>query len=247
MSEVAELVAVDRGSPVPLYFQVAQALQHHIETGAIPAGSLLGNEIRIADELGISRPTVRKAIEYLVRRGLLVRKRGVGTQVVRAQVRRPLELTSLNDDLASAGRRPATRVLALEVVPAGDDVAAELGTLAGADVVHLRRLRLADDEPIAVLSNYLPVGLVQLDAEVLEHRGLYEVLRSAGVHIHVADQSIGAKSASETEAALLDEPPGAALLTMTRTAYDDSGQAVEFGNHVYRASRYSFSLTLLEH
>ncbi len=97
MVAMADLVTVDRTSPVPLYFQVAQALQHHIEEGHIASGSLLGNEIGLADDLGVSRPTMRKAIEYLVQRGLLVRKRGVGTQVVRAQVRRPLQLTETGD------------------------------------------------------------------------------------------------------------------------------------------------------
>lgn len=247
MVAMADLVTVDRTSPVPLYFQVAQALQHHIEQGHIASGSLLGNEIGLADDLGVSRPTMRKAIEYLVQRGLLVRKRGVGTQVVRAQVRRPLELTSLHDDLAATGRRPSTQVLELETVNADSEVAAKLSLAEGAQVVYLRRLRLADDEPIALLTNYLPTGLGDLQAQDLEQRGLYELLRASGVHIHLAEQSIGAKTATAAEARLLGETRSAALLTMTRTAFDDSGRAVEYGSHVYRASRYAFSLTLVEH
>lgn len=246
MPDVADFVSVDRKSPVPLYFQVAQGLQRHIETGKIPPGTLLGNEIRIADDLGVSRPTMRRAIEYLVQRGLLVRKRGVGTQVVRAQVHRPLELTSLHDDLATAGRRPRTRVLALGTIDADDEVAAGLGVAPGDPVVHLRRLRFADAEPIALMTNYLPVDLGGFDQVDLEKRGLYELLRSAGVHIHIADQSIGARSATSAEARLLGETRNAALLTMTRTAYDDRGRAVEYGRHVYRSSLYAFSLTLVE-
>ena len=97
-------IRVDRSSPVPLYFQVAQHLEHMIESGDLPMGTRLENETDLADQLGLSRPTMRRAIEYLVGRGLLVRKRGIGTQVVQAKVAREVELTSLYDDLAKAGR-----------------------------------------------------------------------------------------------------------------------------------------------
>jgi DNA-binding GntR family transcriptional regulator len=239
-------IAVDRTSPVPLYFQLAQELQRLIASGEIEAGTRLDNEIVLADQLGVSRPTMRRAIQYLVERGLLVRKRGVGTQVVRTSVQRPLELSSLYDDLVLAGRRPRTTVLAVDTGPAEDEVATALGIDPGSPVVHLQRLRLADDEPIALMANYLPADLLDLTTADLESRGLYELLRMAGVHIRIANQSIGARNATTAEARLLGETRGAALLTMTRTAYDDVGRAVEYGTHVYRGSRYAFSLTLVE-
>lgn len=247
MSAVASVVSVDRSSPVPLYFQLAQSLQGNIENGNIPAGSLLGNEIRLADELGVSRPTIRRAIEYLVTQGLLVRRRGVGTQVVRAQVRRPLELTSLYEDLTSAGKAPHTEVLSLDIVPADQSVAAALRVPVDTDVVSLHRLRYAESEPIAIMTNYLPVGLAEITEPALERSGTDEQLRAAGVHIHVAEQTIGARNATAEESRRLNEKRGAALLTMTRLAFDLTGQPVEFGQHVYRASRYAFSLTLVEH
>lgn len=247
MAGVATLVSLDRASPVPLYYQLAQELQRLVADGQLPAGSRLDNEIQLADELGVSRPTMRAALAYLVERGLLVRKRGVGTQVVgRDGVQRPLELTSLYDDLAGAGRSPTTEVLALGTEPADDAVAAALALDPGAEVVRLRRLRRADGEPIALMTNVLPAGLVVLDRAELETVGLYALLRRAGVHIRVATQSVGARTATAAEARLLDEQRGAALLTATRTAYDDRGAAVELGSHVYRASRYAFALTLVE-
>src|SRR3954451_4511560 len=103
--------ALDRSSPVPLYYQLAQQLEGAIEHGRLAPGSLLGNEIELAGRLGLSRPTVRQAIQSLVDKGLLVRRRGVGTQVVHSQVKRPLELSSLFDDLQAAGQSPATQVL----------------------------------------------------------------------------------------------------------------------------------------
>jgi DNA-binding GntR family transcriptional regulator len=246
VSDVGSLIFLDRGSPVPLYYQVAQELQRLVEIGKIPAGTRLENEIQLADQLGVSRPTMRRAIGYLVERGLLVRRRGVGTQVVRSRVQRPIDLTSLYDDLAAAGRNPGTDVLELATVPADNSVADALEVPEDTPVEHLLRLRSADGEPIALMSNYLPVGLVKLDRAELEHQGLYELIRRAGIHMRVAEQSVGARLATTEEAKLLGEKRGAPLLTMTRTAYDDFGRPVEYGSHVYRASRYNFSLTLVE-
>lgn len=246
VTNVSALLTVDRNSPVPLYFQVAEGLQRLIRTDALPVGSRLTNEIEMADSLGVSRPTMRRAIQYLVDRGQLVRKRGVGTQVVRTKVNRSLELTSLHDDLRLAGRMPTTRVLLAGLVQADETVADSLGVPLRTEVLQLRRLRLADDEPIALLTNYLPPGLIDVSPEQLETEGLYDVIRATGTHIRVADQTIGAAMATTAEAKLLGERKGAALLTMRRIAYDDVGRAVEFGTHLYRSSRYNFSLTLVE-
>jgi DNA-binding GntR family transcriptional regulator len=239
-------LSVDRTSPVPLYFQLAEQLEAAIIAGELAPGSRLENEVQLADRCGLSRPTVRQAIQHLVDKGLLVRKRGVGTQVVQAQVRRPIKLTSLYDDLAAARRSPRTKVLELVTVPAGDEVAKGLGVPPATPVIRLRRLRYSDAEPLALLTNHLPIDVVELSAERLERDGLYEILRAAGVNLRIANQTIGARAATTAEAALLDERRGVPLLTMIRTAFDDKGRAVEYGTHVYRASRYAFTLTLVE-
>ncbi|MFI9168402.1 GntR family transcriptional regulator [Streptomyces lincolnensis] len=236
---------VDRSSPVPLYFQLSQQLEAAIEHGALTPGSLLGNEIELAARLGLSRPTVRQAIQSLVDKGLLVRRRGVGTQVVHSQVKRPLELSSLYDDLEAAGQRPATNVLVNTVVPAPAEIAAALGVAEDSDVHRVERLRLAHGEPMAHLCNYLPPGLLDLDTEQLRSTGLYRMMRAAGITLHSARQSIGARAATAAEAERLAEQEGAPLLTMQRTTYDDTGRAVEYGTHTYRPTRYSFEFQLL--
>ncbi|MDH2389174.1 MULTISPECIES: GntR family transcriptional regulator [Streptomyces] len=238
-------LSVDRTSPVPLYFQLAQQLEAAIERGSLTPGSLLGNEIELASRLGLSRPTVRQAIQSLVDKGLLVRRRGVGTQVVHSQVKRPLELSSLYDDLEAAGQRPATVVLRNALEPAGAEAAAALGIPEGSDVQLIERLRYAHGEPMALLRNQLPAGLVDCDSERLEATGLYRMMRAAGITLHSARQSVGARAATAAEAELLTEEPGAPVLTMGRTAFDDTGRAVEFGTHIYRASRYAFEFQLL--
>jgi DNA-binding GntR family transcriptional regulator len=174
-------LSVDRTSPVPLYFQLSQQLEAAIEHGALTPGSLLGNEIELAARLGLSRPTVRQAIQSLVDKGLLVRRRGVGTQVVHSQVKRPLELSSLYDDLESAGQRPATQVVVNTVEPASTEVAAALGVTEGSEVHRVERLRLAHGEPMAYLCNFLPPELLELDNERMEATGLYRMMRGAGI------------------------------------------------------------------
>ncbi|WP_437051404.1 GntR family transcriptional regulator [Streptomyces sp. enrichment culture] len=238
-------LSVDRGSPVPLYFQLSQQLESAIERGVLTPGTLLGNEIELAARLGLSRPTVRQAIQSLVDKGLLVRRRGVGTQVVHSQVKRPLELSSLYDDLESAGQRPATRVLVNTVVAATADVAAALAVTEDSEVHRIERLRLAHGEPMAYLCNYLPPGLLDLDTGQLEATGLYRLMRAAGITLHSARQTIGARAATAAEAERLGERTGAPLLTMQRVTFDDTGRAVEFGTHTYRPDRYSFEFQLL--
>jgi DNA-binding GntR family transcriptional regulator len=237
-------IRVDRSSPVPLYFQVAQHLEHMIESGELPMGTRLENEIDLADQLGLSRQTMRRAIEYLVGRGLLLRKRGIGTQVVQAKVTREVELTSLYDDLAKTGRDPSTTVVSFSTEPAPDALAAELGLAAGTPVYVFERLRFAGAEPLALMRNHVPEHLMRLSAADLEAQGLYNLFRANGISMRIAKQSIGARAATAAEARALRERKGAPLLTMERSAYDEQGRAVEHGCHVYRASRYRFDLTL---
>ncbi|MEN3226030.1 GntR family transcriptional regulator [Mycolicibacterium porcinum] len=238
-------VELDRSSPVPLYFQVAQVFEKAILDGQLKPGDRFENELALASRLNLSRPTTRRAIQELVDKGLLVRKRGVGTQVVQTPVHRPVELTSLYDDLARAGQEPATKVLEYSIGPASDEVAGWLNLSPGSEVATMRRLRTSNGQPLAVMTNYLPAALAP-DEEQLEQSGLYRSLRSRGVHIRLARQRIGARAASRDEARLLEEKPKAPLLVMERTAFDDSGRIVEYGSHVYRASRYYFDTTLVD-
>lgn len=240
----ATRIAVEHGSPVPLYHQVASQIEAAIDSGELPVGTRLDNEIELAAQLGLSRPTVRQAIGSLVDKGLVVRKRGAGTQVVFNKVKRSLQLSSLFDDLTEIDRSPSTQVLINAVEKAPADVASTLGLKRSDEVLRLERVRFAGGDPIARMHNYLPADLIHPDTEQLVERGLYQLLRGAGVRLHAADQTIGARVATEDDSELLNEPVGAALLTMDRTTYDQTGRIVEYGSHVYRASRYSFDLSL---
>src|SRR4029453_5209816 len=155
-------------------------------------GSRLDNELLLAQQYWLSRPTVRRAVQELVDKGLLVRKRGVGTQVIQPHVRRSGELTSLYEDLVRSGASPSTSVLSLERVTAPADVAAGRDLSEGAEGVVVRRLRRSDGEPLALMTNYLP-GRFTPTVEDLTDRGLYQYLRAEGVNLRVAHQRTGAR------------------------------------------------------
>jgi DNA-binding GntR family transcriptional regulator len=238
-------IDIDRTGPVPLYYQISSRLEKAIRSGELPAGSRLENEVAIVERLGISRPTVRRAIQELVDVGLLVRRRGIGTQVIQSQITRQVELTSLYEDLKNTSRNPGTQVLLHTLEPASTQVAEQLGVKPGSNVVHLRRKRTADGVPIALLENYLPEIFSDIPTAQFEELGLYQILSSKGVVIRVANQRIGARSADRNESKLLDIKDGGPLLTMERVAFDGDARAVEYGHHCYRPDMYSFETTLV--
>lgn len=240
------LLDIDRSSPVPLYFQIASRIEKAIVDGELAPGARLENEIALGDRLNLSRPTVRRALQELVNKGLLVRRRGIGTQVVQGPVTRKVELTSLYEDLSRGGKHPETRLLSHEVVEAEERIAERLAVAAGSPVLHLRRLRLSDGVPLAVLENFLPEEFTDLSAGELQSRGLYQLMRGRGTLIRVAQQRIGARAATTEESQLLEIKSHGPVLTMDRTAYDNLGKAVEFGHHCYRPDLYEFEITLVD-
>ena len=237
---------LDRSGPVPLYFQVAQKIEGAIMNGTLPAGSRLENEVSLGDRLGLSRPTVRRAIQDLVDKGLLVRRRGIGTQVVHGQVTRGVELTSLYEDLSRSGQKPSTKILNYKITNADAKISEQLGVAVGSPVLYLQRVRFADKVAVSIMENWLPEDFTDITQEELNEHGLYQIMRGRGVTIRVAKQKIGARKSSSFESTVLEIDKNSALLTMDRTAYDNSGRAVEFGHHCYRPDLYSFEATLVE-
>lgn len=235
---------LDRTGPVPLYAQVAERFELLIADGTLPSGTRLENEIAMGERFGLSRPTMRRAIQVLVDKGLLVRRRGVGTQIVHGSITRRAELSSLYDDLAQDGRGPTTEILTHEILAPSPELAKKLGVEFDKPIQHIRRLRSADGAPIAIMENHLLEAPTVLREE-LEHRGLYEILRERGTTMRVARQFVSARAATKEEAKLLDVKVGSPILTLERTAYDQSGRIVEIGHTHYRPDRYTIEFTLV--
>lgn len=239
-------IQIDRTSPVPLYHQLAEQLIAAISDGTLRPGDAFENELAMSDRLSLSRPTVRRAISELVNKGLLVRRRGIGTTVANQMVHRRAELTSLYDDLIREGRTPRTEVLSLNCSTQDDRAAEALGLPPGTPLVSIVRLRYAGDAPLAILRNWLPPALDDLTSEQLEADGLYAVLRARGIRPTVARQRIGARNATAEERRTLHMSKAEPLVTMTRSAYDADGSPVEFGDHCYRADQYSVDVIVSE-
>lgn len=241
---------LQRDGATPLYAQVSHRIEALISDGTLPAGTRLENEIAMGERFGVSRPTMRRAIQLLVNKGLLVRRRGVGTQIVHGSIThgsitRRLEQSSLYDDLADQARQPSTQVLVFEVVSPTPALSDALAVPLGGPALHLRRLRSADGAPIAILDNHVldPSGV---EFEALSHRGLYELLRERGTTLKVARQLVSARAASDEEAQLLGIGEGSPVLTLARTAYDYSGNIVELARHVYHPDRSTIEFTLVD-
>jgi DNA-binding GntR family transcriptional regulator len=231
---------IDRGSPVPLYHQLAEQLSSAIRGGQLEPGDPFENELAMCERLGLSRPTVRRAIQEMVDQGLLVRRRGVGTTVANRKVHRRFELSSLFD-----GRTPRTTVLQLERVQE-PSAATALDLPENTEMLSILRLRLVEDKPLALLHNWLPPEYFDLTREELEETGLYDALRTRGAKPVVARQSIGARMPTPAERRHLNLRGGQPVLTMTRMAFDVAGKAVEFGDHSYRAEDYALEMVVDE-
>lgn len=238
-------VTIDRASPVPLYHQLAEQLTRAITDGLLQPGDPFENEVAVAQRLQLSRPTVRRAIQELVDQGLLVRRRGLGTTVANRKVHRKLELTSLYDDLERDGRKPRTTVLELEL-ETNEQASAGLDLPADSQLLHIFRIRHAGELPLALMHNWLPAPHNDITVEELESGGLYAALRSRGVRPVVAQQNIGARMPTPAERRHLEITGTQPLLTMTRMAFDASGNPVEYGDHCYRASDYTIDLMVDE-
>ena len=206
----------------------------------------MNGELDLAEQLGISRPTMRAALKQLVDKGMLIRRRGIGTVVATKPVRRAVALTSLYDDLKESGREPTTRVLDLEEALCPPEIAEQLGLGPSAPVLRFERLRVAGNDPIALMHNFVPVGLLGIEREDLVRTGLYDLFRRSGISPHVATQRVGARKAGAKEAELLEIEPDDPVLTMTRTAYDTGGRPIEYGSHSYPAESYWLEMMLVE-
>jgi GntR family transcriptional regulator len=230
----------------PLYHRVYRQIAREIESGALQPGDRLPSERWLCDELGVSRATVRRAIEELVTDGL-VEGRGRGSFVTGdALVEPPNTLMSLSELGRSRGLEASSEVLAAELRPATIDEAEAFGIAPGAEVFELQRLRMLDGLPISLDHNRVPLRLVPDAAAVdFTSASLYDALEHAGHPPARADYELEARGADEHEAELLGLAADAPVLFATTVAIGEDGRVVDLGRTVYRADRYRFQATLM--
>lgn len=238
--------AIDKARRVPLYYQLKQYLQDQIVARRLQAGELIASERELQERFAVSRATVRQALGELVREGVLERRQGIGTLVARPKIAADLHrLTSFSEDMRARGMRPGARLIAAEALVPPPHVGEAYGLGAATMLWTVYRLRLADDEPIGLQRLFLPPDLAFERAELEAMDSYYQLLEQRFERrICRAKELLGAKNATEHEAALLKIAVGQALLLRERTTYDQYQRPVEFVQFVYRADRYQYRVPL---
>lgn len=231
---------------VPMYAQVESQLRRRIVSGEWTPGQLIPAEQALCAAYGVSRITMRHALQRLVDRGLLIREQGRGTYVrksdLTAGTRRVRSFTAEVHDL---GMTPSSRVISVEEIEAPADVAAALDLPTDASVVRIHRVRLGDRQPIGVQNSFLVAdrfpGLADLD---LHGKSLYSVLEvNYGVTPFEARETFTVGLVSADEATLLDVPAGSAAFYVERITYD-SRMPFEYVTSVMRGDRYRVTVAI---
>lgn len=231
---------VNKSSPVPLHYQLEQFLRHGIETGRFAPNSTLPTEHELQQFFHMSRTPVRQAISKLAADGLVERRRSLGTIVSPHPFDESLTaLTSFTEEVQRKGQTPRTRVIEFQVRQADQEDLTRLKLEAGAQVYHIRRLRLINEKPVGLTLSRLPVALLPgLDmrtfTEAGEQQSTYNILeRVYRLKLTQATEVIYATKLDQESAELLRLPPQSAILMRDRVTYDSDQRAVAWERGLY--------------
>jgi GntR family transcriptional regulator len=241
------MTILSRDAPLPLYHQLKTLILREIEAGHLKPDDQLPTEDQLARSYKVSKITVRQALRELANDGYIRRQQGLGTFVQRPRVEAgPRELTSFTEEMRRHGLTSTSRVLDQEVSPAPAEVATKLMIDSASPVFRLRRLRLAEGEPMGVQTAYLPLGLVPGIADAPFAGGsLYELLQSHySLHPARARETYCVVPAGREEAGLLRVPVGSPAMAAERVTFLADGQALEYVQSVMRGDRYRIVVDL---
>lgn len=229
---------LDQDSPTPLYLQLAELIRGQIRDGEIRTGDALPSERELSDAIGVSRVTVRKSLDVLLREGLLSRRHGSGTYIA-PRIEQPAALLAgFSADMAVRGHAPGSILVEKATGLPTPDEAMALGLGPNQQVHRLTRVRTANGEPLAIERAVVPAALLpSLDAV---GASLYAALEAHGARPVRGLQRLQASLATLQEAKLLSIPAGAAVLRIERRGFLPNGAPVELTRSAYRGDRYDF-------
>jgi GntR family transcriptional regulator len=227
---------------VPRYYEIEQALRARI--AELKPDDPLPSDAMLCDEFGVSRMTARNAVQRLTQEGLVYRVPGRGTFVAEPPVHRQAgNLLSFTEEMRRRGRVPSSRVLAREVREPGPAEASRLQLEPGDEVVAVRRLRVADDEPVAIEEAVFPAAIAPLILRAdLEHRSLHNTLVDGGHVPTMGRARLGAEAAEAEDAELLRVAKGSPLLVEKRVIHDQDGRPLELCESRYAGARYGLDV-----
>lgn len=236
-------------SHIPYYIQLMDILKEQIRTAKWLPGDQIPGEQELCSIYNISRTVVRQALLELELDGVINRRKGKGTFIAEPKISEGLvqNLTGFYQDMIERGLKPVTSVLHQVVVPANEKVALFLAIQPGTEVIDIQRLRYINDEPIQLVTTYIPYAVFPPLATVdLTDRSLYAFLeKEGGIFLTRGRRYIEAVLANETEANLLDIERGAPLLMLDSVSYIESGQPIEYYHAVHRGDRSRFEVELI--
>lgn len=242
---------LDREAPLPLYFQLREALLGEIRDAGLQPGDRLPTESDIERRYRVSRSTIRQALAEMAAEGLIHRVQGLGTFVAAPKIRHIPLLTSFSELVTSQGFAPSHRVLASSIAGAPRTVAAELGLDSDAPCRFLRRLLLADDRVVGLAETWLPHDSVAahdalFEPERLAQGSLYELLQRppVGLVLQRATETISPGAAEPADAELLGCAVGTPVLVIRRVTFTPEDRAVEFTRLLFVGDRYEYRVEL---
>lgn len=233
---------------IPLYYQLKTLLVEKIRAGELRAKDRLPAEDVLALQYGVSKATVRQALGELASAGVVRRVQGLGTFIAEPRWELgPRELTSFTAEMIGHGRRPSSRVLTQQVLPADGVIAEKLDVDKGAEIFCLRRLRLADNEVLGLQEAHVPLDLARgIEREDFSNASLYQVLSEKFLLVPArARESHYAIPVQRTEAEALGVSEGSAGLAGERVTFLASGRPLEYVYSLMRGDRYEIVLELV--
>lgn len=234
---------LDANLPTPVYRQLEELIKQRIARGELRAGERIPSENELAEACGISRMTVRKALDRLVMEGHLFRRQGKGTYVAEPYADRIPALFSFAGNMSAQGLAVRTAVVRQRVVPAPPGVAERLGLPRGTDVIEIKRLRFVAEGPAAVHTTYLDYGsfepLLNYD---LSREGLSRVMeRIFGLNLSYSREVLEVSLAAPADAQLLEVEPNSPVYLVEGVAFDAHDHPVKLTRGLYRGDRFQFT------
>ena len=229
----------------PLYQQIRNAILDEIASGEVADGTKL-TERELQERFGVSRSTVRHALEALEWQGIVTRRQGVGTMVTAPTIQpQIMHLTSFTEDVRRRGLMPSSKTLDLKLVVPPSSVSRALGLEEGVKVWYVLRLRIIDGQPVGLHDLYIPPTLEFAPQALSTMSSYYELLRvQHGREPVRAVETLTAKNADERESSLLNVAAGTALLAIERLTHDQYGEPVEYVCVAYCADYYEYQIML---
>jgi len=243
---------IEKTSPIPLHIQLKRLILEMIERGDIGPGDKIYSESELCEKFGISRITVRRAIEDLAREGYLQKVPGKGTFVSKSKIVEKLgHLVTFTEDMLSRGLRPGSKLLKRAIIKAGPQIAKHLRLNEENDrVIFVEQLLLADEKPICLRKVFLPFdvfkGFLGVSVTELEEKDLCYILNTfVSKPVVWARQTLESVLLGQEEAKLLGVSEGFPGLFCTRITFDETDSPIEYVEFLYRADRYKFVVNLV--